>query len=116
MDQRADVGRRGELATETRYVARGYRVVARNWRCRLGELDLVLARGPALVFCEVKTHRSSRFGGGFEAVDVRKRQKVRACRVFLLQTKASPARCGSTSRASGQPDGSTSVELFQDTF
>src|SRR6476619_262430 len=56
-DRRADTGRRRELAAETRYVARGYRVVARNWRCRLGELDLVLARGPALVICEVKTRR-----------------------------------------------------------
>ena len=69
MDRRADTGRRGELAAETRYVARGYRVVARNWRCRLGELDLVLARGSALVICEVKTRRGSRYGGGYEAVD-----------------------------------------------
>jgi putative endonuclease len=118
MDQRADVGRRGELATETRYVSRGYRVVARNWRCRLGELDLVLARGPALVFCEVKTRRGSRFGGGFEAVDVRKRQKVRAlAEVFLLQTNASPASVRfDVASVWLKPDGSTSVELFEDAF
>ena len=118
MDQRADVGRRGELATETRYVARGYRVVARNWRCRLGELDLVLARGPTLVFCEVKTRRGSRFGGGFEAVDVRKRQKVRAlAEVFLLQTKASPAAVRfDVASVWLKPDGSASVELFEDAF
>ena len=118
MDQRADVGRRGELATETRYVARGYRVVARNWRCRLGELDLVLARGPTLVFCEVKTRRGSRFGGGFEAVDVRKRQKVRSlAEVFLLQTKASPAAVRfDVASVWLKPDGSASVELFEDAF
>ena len=118
MDQRADVGRRGELATESRYVARGYRVVARNWRCRLGELDLVLARGPALVFCEVKTRRGSRFGGGFEAVDVRKRQKVRAlAEVFLLQTSSSPAAVRfDVASVWLKPDGSASVELFEDAF
>ena len=118
MDQRADVGRRGELATETRYVARGYRVVARNWRCRLGELDLVLARGPTLVFCEVKTRRGSRFGGGFEAVDVRKRQKVRAlAEVFLLQTKASPVSVRfDVASVWLRPDGSASIELFEDAF
>ena len=118
MDQRADVGRRGELATETRYVARGYRVVARNWRCRLGELDLVLARGPTLVFCEVKTRRGSRFGGGFEAVDVRKRQKVRAlAEVFLLQAKASPTAVRfDVASVWLKPDGSASVELFEDAF
>ena len=118
MDQRADVGRRGELATESRYVARGYRVVARNWRCRLGELDLVLARGHALVFCEVKTRRGSRFGGGFEAVDVRKRQKVRAlAEVFLLQTSSSPAAVRfDVASVWLKPDGSASVELFEDAF
>ena len=118
MDQRADVGRRGELATETRYVSRGFRVVARNWRCRLGELDLVLARGPVLVFCEVKTRRGSRFGGGFEAVDVRKRQKVRAlAEVFLLQTNASPASVRfDVASVWLKPDGSTSIELFEDAF
>jgi len=118
MDQRADVGRRGELATESRYVARGYRVVARNWRCRLGELDLVLARGRTLVFCEVKTRRGSRFGGGFEAVDVRKRQKVRAlAEVFLLQTTSSPAAVRfDVASVWLKPDGSASVELFEDAF
>ena len=110
MDRRADTGRRGELAAETRYVARGYRVVARNWRCRLGELDLVLARGSALVICEVKTRRGSRYGGGYEAVDVRKRQKLRAlAEVFLLQQRAvtgvGPIRCGQRvgSSPTGQP-------------
>ena len=98
MDQRADVGRRGELAAEARYVARGYRVVARNWRCRLGELDLVLARGASLVFCEVKTRRGSRFGGGFEAVDVRKRQKLRALAEVYLLARRPPARVGAFRR------------------
>ena len=77
MDQRADVGRRGELATESRYVARGYRVVARNWRCRLGELDLVAVHGALLVICEVKTRRGHAFGGGFEAVGWEKQRKLR---------------------------------------
>jgi len=118
MDQRAEVGRRGESAAETRYVARGYRVVARNWRCRLGELDLVLARGTSLVICEVKTRRGSRFRGGFEAVDVRKRQKVRAlAEVFLLQSRASPASVRfDVASVWLKPDGSASVEIFEDAF
>ena len=102
MDDRTGVGVSGERATETAYVARGYRVVARNWRCRIGELDLVLSRGHLIVVCEVKTRRGSRYGGGFEAVDVRKRHKVRAlAEIFLLQHRTFPAACASTSRASG---------------
>jgi putative endonuclease len=118
VDQRTDVGRRGELAAETRYVARGYRVVARNWRCRLGELDLVVARGPLLVICEVKTRRGSRYGGGFEAVDVRKRQKVRAlAEVYLLQAGASPPSVRfDVASVWLKPDGSASVEIFEDAF
>src|SRR5262245_21178441 len=72
VDERIETGRRGEAAAERHYVARGYRVVARNWRCGIGELDLVVMRGATLVFCEVKTRRVARFGGGLEAVDARK--------------------------------------------
>jgi len=118
MDQRAEVGRRGELAAEARYVARGYRVVARNWRCRLGELDLILARGVSLVFCEVKTRRGSRFGGGFEAVDVRKRQKLRVlAEVYLQRARPAPASVRfDVASVWLKPDGSASVEIFEDAF
>jgi putative endonuclease len=49
----------------------------RNWRCREGELDLVLARGRAVVFCEVKTRRGTAFGAPFEAVTVVKQRRLR---------------------------------------
>ncbi len=100
------------------YVARGYRVVARNWRCRVGELDLVLARGQTLVICEVKTRRGARFGGGFEAVDVRKRQKLRAlAEIFLQQVRAVPLSVRfDVASVWLRPDGSTAVEVFEDAF
>ena len=44
------------------YQARGYEVLARNWRCREGELDLVVAEGRLYVFCEVKTRTTDEFG------------------------------------------------------
>jgi putative endonuclease len=118
MDARIDVGRRGEAAVERHYVARGYRVIARNWRCRLGELDLVAARGATLVICEVKTRRGARFGGGFEAVDARKRQKLRAlAETFCLQhpVDASSVRFDVAS-VRLRPDGSAAVEIFEDAF
>jgi putative endonuclease len=72
------LGAQGELAALAHYRRSGYRLVARNWRCPLGELDLVLARGRTVVFCEVKTRRSATLGGPYEAVTWRKQGKLRA--------------------------------------
>jgi putative endonuclease len=127
-DPRAATGRAGEDAALAVYLRRGYRPVARNWSCRIGELDLVVARGDTLVFCEVKSRRGVTFGGGYEAVTGRKRAKVRAvAEVFLLATGAMPSsiRFDVASvdlldgrRRSPRPargDGSR-VELFEDAF
>jgi putative endonuclease len=118
VDVRSDTGRRGEDAAELLYVRRGYRVVARNWRCRIGELDLVLERGGTIVVCEVKTRRGVRFGGGWEAVDARKRQKLRAvAEIFLLHTQAAPRAVRfDVASVRLRADGSAGVELFEDAF
>jgi Holliday junction resolvase-like predicted endonuclease len=51
---RRALGISGENAVAAWYEAHGYEVLARNWRCRAGELDLVVRRGRTFVFCEVK--------------------------------------------------------------
>lgn len=118
MDARPATGRLGEDVAELQYVRRGFRVLARNWRCRIGELDLVLARGDLLVVCEVKTRRGTGFGGGYEAVDARKRQKLRAvAEAFLLQTGLAPPSVRfDVASVRLRPDGSAAVEVFEDAF
>ncbi len=76
-DARRTLGTRGEELTAERYRADGYEILSRNWRCRQGELDLVLHRDRVLVFCEVKTRRSDRFGSPIEAITREKRQRIR---------------------------------------
>ena len=78
----------------------------------------MLARGQTVVFCEVKTRRGSRFGGGYEAVDVRKRQKVRSlAEVFLLQARSFPSAVRfDVASVWLKHDGSTAVEIFEDAF
>lgn len=74
---RQRLGARGEELAARRYRADGYEVVARNWRCRDGELDLVLRRPGELVFAEVKTRSSDRFGIPAEAVTPTKQRRIR---------------------------------------
>ena len=83
-------GRAGEDAALARYRSLGYTLVARNWRCPLGELDLVLARRALVVFCEVKTRRGHGFGGPFESVTWRKQRKLRALAVAFLEVAGPP--------------------------
>jgi putative endonuclease len=69
------------------YVDHGYRVVARNWRSRQGEIDLIVARDGVLVFCEVKTRSGSRFGQPFEAVTRTKQLRLRRLAAEYLRTR-----------------------------
>ena len=84
------LGADGEATVATWYTDRGYHVVARNWRCRDGELDLVVTRAGTVVFCEVKTRVSTAFGPPVEAVTARKRQRLR--KLALRWLDAHPGR------------------------
>lgn len=76
MAAKDDLGRAGEDRASAHLVEHGYRLIARNWRCRTGELDIVAERDDLLVFVEVKTRRSEDYGHPFEAIDERKRRRL----------------------------------------
>jgi putative endonuclease len=71
------LGRKGENLAARYLESRGLVVLSRNWRCRDGELDLVLTDGRTLIVCEVKTRTSTVFGTPAEAVSQEKAQRVR---------------------------------------
>lgn len=83
-DPRRTLGDAGEDLVARWYAAAGYRVLDRNWRCREGELDVVAARGSVLVFCEVKTRRTTAFGTPAEAVTFAKQRRLRTLAVRWL--------------------------------
>jgi putative endonuclease len=88
-DARPALGRAGEDAALRSYETRGYRLVARNVRLAGCELDLVLRRGENLVFCEVKTRCGAALGAPEEAVDERKRTRLRrAAEIYLARHPA----------------------------
>ena len=89
--RRLDLGARGEDLAAGWYAAQGYEVLARNWRCREGELDLVVSRDRRVVFCEVKTRRGTGFGLPAEAVTGEKQRRLRRLATRWL-AEQSPAR------------------------
>jgi putative endonuclease len=99
---RQRLGARGEQLAADWYAARGYQVVARNWRCREGELDLVLARDGELVFCEVKTRSSDRFGTPAEAVTPAKQRRLRVLAARFLAAGAGAGGAGAAGAGAGR--------------
>lgn len=75
---RKALGARAENMAAAHLEGRGYRVRHRNFRLKLGEVDLICEDGAAVVFVEVKARRSSAFGSAGEAVDRRKQAKLMA--------------------------------------
>lgn len=66
--------------------ARGLKVVARNFRCRAGEIDLIALSGPTTVFVEVRARTSDRFGGAAASVTAAKRKHLlKTARYYLAQ-------------------------------
>jgi putative endonuclease len=82
---RLQTGATGEELAARWYQEHGYTVLARNWRCREGELDLVLVRDGVIVFSEVKTRRSGRYGSPAEAVTLRKQRRLRSLAAQFLR-------------------------------
>ncbi|RZS86981.1 putative endonuclease [Motilibacter rhizosphaerae] len=88
---RAGLGRYGEDVAARFLVERGLVVLERNWRCELGEIDIVAREGATLVVCEVKTRRSGRHGSPQEAVTGPKLARLRRLAVrWLLERGVHP--------------------------
>jgi putative endonuclease len=76
MDTRTSFGRFGEELAVEYLEKQGMTVLDRNYRCSSGEIDIVAAQGPLLVFCEVKSRHTARWGEPSEAVGWRKQQRL----------------------------------------
>lgn len=82
------VGAYGERCALRHLIGAGLRPVARNWRCRDGEIDIIAWDGPVLAFCEVKTRRDDSFGTPAEAVVPAKARRLRGLALrWLAETR-----------------------------
>lgn len=113
---RRRLGAEGEALAARWYEARGYAVVARNWRCPAGELDLVLRRGSTLVVCEVKTRTSTRFGSPALAVGRDKQRRLRRLAGQLLADRPDLRAGGRDLRFDVAAVVGTDVEVYEAAF
>jgi len=72
-----EFGSMGERRAEQYLLEKGFRVLSRNYRTKIGEIDLIVMKEKLLVFVEVKTRKTKSYGKGFEAVNVKKQQTLR---------------------------------------
>jgi putative endonuclease len=94
-NDRGGLGRYGEEVAAAHLVAAGLTIVARNWRCREGEVDIVALDGDVLVMCEVKTRRGVGFCTPLDAVTPAKAARLRRLALrWLADQRAGAAASG----------------------
>jgi putative endonuclease len=84
---RQHIGRAAEDAAVAHLQSQGVEILARNFRRRLGELDVIARERDTLIIVEVRKRSSNRFGGAAASVDLRKQVKLRRAAAQLLQQR-----------------------------
>ena len=85
-DTTRQIGDKGEQAAADRLVAEGHEIIARNWRTRYCEIDIVSMKDDVLWFTEVKYRKNDDFGGGLAAITAKKQRQMRfAAELFMAK-------------------------------
>ncbi len=117
-DSRRDFGDTGEFLAREYLGRQGYRIIAENFRTRLGEIDIIAENKGVLVFVEVKTRSSRLFGTPADAITMNKKRKISKLALeYISRNKLHdrPARFDVVAvqiNGSGPPE----IELFTDAF
>jgi putative endonuclease len=114
------IGRRGEDAALRHLESAGLRLLERNYRCRGGEIDLVMQEGAILVLVEVRLRTSGEFGGAAASVGARKQRRFALAAKHLMLTRPRyrrmPARFDVVAIESGAPGGVAEIRWIRDAF
>ena len=118
MHARSELGRSGEDAAARLYRSRGFEIVARNVRFgRSGEIDRIVRRGSLIVFCEVKSRGSDRWGVPAEAVAYSKQARLRRlAAAWLSENRPGPVDIRFDVVSVIVRDGRSEVSLWPDAF
>lgn len=85
--ERLDLGKWGEELALKKIKSMGYRCIEQNYRCSLGEVDIVARDGESLVFIEIKTRKGRSLGFSKEAINARKRRQLSKVALAYMKAK-----------------------------
>jgi putative endonuclease len=115
--ERIALGRQGEELASKRLQNLGYEILETNYRCSLGEIDLVARDGDAVVFVEIKTRRNRPLGEAKEAVHKKKQgQLSRVALAYLKSKNLWGAKARFDVVAIGFGEGKEKIEIVRDAF
>jgi putative endonuclease len=116
-DARIALGKTGEDLACRELERRGYAIVARRYRRRGGELDIIAWDGPTLVFVEVKARGGRAFGGAAEAVTALKRRRIACLAVdYITRHRLAPCPCRFDVVSVRLESGAPVIDVFQNAF
>jgi len=120
--KKKELGAKGEDIAIRYLKKRGYRIVERNYRVKLGEIDIIAEQGDDLVFIEVKTRSDATFGTPFESVTKQKQKQLSKVALEYIAKKKShnrPARfdvVGIQFQEGSKSSRDADIELLQNAF
>ncbi len=116
-DPRQQLGKLGEDLACAELSRRGYEIVARRYRTKYGEIDIVARDGPTIVIVEVKTRDGRAFGGGAAAVpSLKQRRMLRMGTDYLLRRKLAGAPCRFDVVDVNIEGGAPRIEVYRNAF
>jgi putative endonuclease len=86
-DSRKELGAKGEKLAAGFLKRKGYKILQRNYRCKLGEVDIVAEKDKTLVFVEVRTQQTEKFGPPQYSVNSSKRSHISRVALFYIKEK-----------------------------
>lgn len=114
---RKEFGALAEGSASKLLISKGFKILERNFRCKLGELDIIAEKDGALFFVEVKAKKGIGFGSPLEAVTFKKqRQIVKVAKYYIMQGKKERACHFSVIGITYNPDGEEKIQFIPDAF
>jgi len=117
VDERKQFGLTGEALAEIHLKQAGYRILERNYRTKLGEIDIIAKDRDTIVFIEVKTRRSEHYGSPKWAVTAKKKRKISmVALLYLKSTRQSQAKARFDVVSIGPMEENARIEIIKNAF